>query len=237
MATAGPARETDFDSALKARILADPGLVLDDIDVMRRLVEAGDGALTGQNVIDLRAMAMERLETRLIRLEETHQAVITAAYDNMASVQLVQRAVLRLLEEVALEEFLAALEGDVTRILRLVSIRVVLEVPQDGEGPVPRRAGAALALAEPGAVAAALEGHGGREAVLRDRVADRELHGARGVAVRSEALVRLDLGPGRAPGLLVMGSADPEQFRPGQATDLLAFFAASLGRMLRRWLP
>ena len=54
--------------------------------------------------------------------------------------------------------------------------------------------------------------------------------------VRSEACLRLDFGQGRLPGMLVMGSEDPNMFTPQQGTDLLSFFANTFERTMRRWL-
>ena len=62
------------------------------------------------------------------------------------------------------------------------------------------------------------------------------VHGPRAGEVRSEAVLRLDLGAGLRPGMLVLGSADPRHFAPGQGTDLLAFFGATCERIMRRWL-
>lgn len=243
MATAGPARQPDMDTALRQRILADPGLVLDDPELMRALAEAGEAA-AGGNVVDLRAMAMARLEARLARLEETHRAVIAAAYENLSAATQVQRAVLRLLEETGFEGFLDALGGDVAAILRVRSVRLVLESAQAGaEDPSLRRVADRLAVVPAGGVAAAMSA--GRSAPVRRQIVLRHcaggplaeaLHGACAAAIRSEALMRLDLGEGRLPGLLVLGSEDGQQFRPGQGTDLLAFFAGDFERAMRRWL-
>ena len=54
--------------------------------------------------------------------------------------------------------------------------------------------------------------------------------------VRSEACLKLDFGPGRLPGLLVMGAEDPHMFSPQQGTDLLTFFTGVFERAMRRWL-
>ena len=54
--------------------------------------------------------------------------------------------------------------------------------------------------------------------------------------IRSEACLRLDLGEGRLPGMLVFGSEDPHQFKPTHGTDLLTFFAGVFERAMRRWL-
>ncbi|MEO9865167.1 DUF484 family protein, partial [Yoonia sp.] len=48
--------------------------------------------------------------------------------------------------------------------------------------------------------------------------------------------LKLDFGPNRLPGMLVMGSEDPHQFTPQQGTDLLTFFGGVFERAMRRWL-
>ena len=62
------------------------------------------------------------------------------------------------------------------------------------------------------------------------------LYGAAAPELRSEACLRLDLGPGRLPGLLLMGSEDPHQFSPQHGADLLTFFGGVFERCMRRWL-
>ena len=54
--------------------------------------------------------------------------------------------------------------------------------------------------------------------------------------IRSEACLKLDLGEGRLPGLLVLGAEDPHMFHPQQGTDLMTFFAGVFERAMRRWL-
>ena len=56
------------------------------------------------------------------------------------------------------------------------------------------------------------------------------------LGIRSEALLKLDFGAGRLPGMLALGAEDPHQFKPTHATDLLAFFAGVFERTMRRWL-
>ena len=230
-----------MDPALRARLMADPGLVLDDAEVMRALAEAA-GADLGGNVVDLRALAMERLEGRYARLEATHRAVIAAAYENLSTTHQMQRAVLRLLEETEFEGFLTALGGDVAEILRVDTVRLVLESAEAGEDAALQRMERVLAIRPPGTVAEALAGGRGgppvrRAIVLRETEdADPGLHGPRAGRVRSEALMRLDLGAERLAGLLVFGAEEAAQFRPGQGTDLLGFFAGAFERAMRRWL-
>src|SRR6056297_2106750 len=87
------------------RIIEDPEAILEDADVMKALIAANEKYL-GNNIVDLRGIAMERLEARLDRLEDTHRSVIAAAYENLAGTNQIHRAVLRMLDPVEFEVFL-----------------------------------------------------------------------------------------------------------------------------------
>ena len=54
--------------------------------------------------------------------------------------------------------------------------------------------------------------------------------------IRSEAALPLDMGPGRLPGMLVLGAEDPYLFTAQQGTELLSFFGNVFERMMIRWL-
>jgi uncharacterized protein len=224
---------------LRNLILARPERLLDDRDVMNALVAANDRTL-GQNVVDLRGIAMQRLETRLERLEDTHRSVIAAAYENLAGTNQVHRAVLTLLDAPDFEGFIAALGTDVARTLRVDFVRLVLETVQDDgpANPALRRLGDVLQIAPRGFVLNYMTG--GRSLASRPVV----LRAVTGLAalvhgtgdIRSEAVLRLDLGQDRLPAMLVFGSGDPHQFKSAHGTDLLGFFAGAFERLMRRWL-
>ena len=289
---------------LRARILLDPDLILGDPAVMRALVARGagrgrDGCEDGK-VVDLRTVAVARLEARLGRLEAAHRTVIAAAYENLAGTQQVHRAILRLLDARSLRGFVDGLSGEVAAILRLDAVRLVVEdaAPGGGEAaaPTPLRppaagpeaaagpsgvaaaagpsgvaaaagpsgvaavaandagppsvlgtamgaaAGAGLRVVPPGWIAGrvAAPGAGSARVILRrGAVLLAEGGGAGGVpmgSIGSEAWLVLDLGGARGRGLVVLGSGDPDQFAPGQGTELLEFLAGVLERALRGWL-
>ncbi len=229
-----------IDAQLRARILADPELILDDRDLMHALISANERAM-GSNIVDLRGLAMERLETRLDRLEDTHRTVIAAAYENLAGTNQVHRALLKMLDPVSFEDFLKGLGTDVAQILRVDCLRLVLETQTDGsEDNTVRKMGAVLSSAPEGFIREYLtDGRGGqiRQVTLRQiHSGEATVHGSKADDIRSEACLLLNLGTGRLPGLLVMGSEDPHQFSPQQGTDLLAFFAGVFERIMRRWL-
>lgn len=222
---------------LKRRIIEDPDVILDDRDVMRALAAAG-AAQQPTNVVDLRGIAMERLEARLERLEDTHRTVIAAAYENLTGTNQIHRAVLRLLEAVSFDGFLHALEGDLVEILAVDSLRLLLETHASGADAATavNRFDSVVTLVEPG-FSARYAGQPGRPVVLRRiRGADPLVHGSNADWIASEACIQLDFGEGRLPGLLALGAEDPHQFAPNQGTDLLTFFGAVFERAMRRWL-
>ena len=228
-----------MDSALREKIMAQPDVILEDRALMNALIAANE-RMMGANIIDLRGIAMERLEARLGRLEDTHRSVIAAAYDNLAGTNQVHRAILRMLDPIEFELFLHDLGGPVADILRVACIRLVLESVQNDSDPVIQRLGDVLSVAEPGFVNDYLTG--GRDARQRQvtlrqmQEGSPAIYGEAAGWIRSEACLRLDFGAGRLPGMLVMGAEDPHQFNPSQGTDLLAFFAGVFERAMRRWL-
>lgn len=235
----GKTEPAGIDDALRAEILARPDAILADRDLMRALVDADETAL-GHNVVDIRGIAIQRLEARLGRLEDTHRGVLAAAYENLVGTTQVHRAVLRLLEPTEFDAFLRCLGRDVADILRVERIRLVLESHRDDFGPLVRRLGGVLQVAEPGFVDDYMtHGRGGtaRPVVLRDvRAGEGGLYGRDAERIGSEAVIRLELGQNRLPGLLGLGASDAQQFTPNQGTDLLEFFGGAFERAMQRWL-
>ena len=138
-----------IEDALREAIISQPDVILDDTDVMQALIAANEKAMGG-NIVDLRGIAMERLETRLDRLEDTHRSVIAAAYDNLAGTNQIHRAILRMLDPVEFEPFLRDLAGEVADILRVDAVKLVLESVQNDNDPTVNRLGDVLSVAEPG---------------------------------------------------------------------------------------
>lgn len=223
---------------IRDRILADPSMLLEDAEVMRALVAANDRAM-GENIVDLRGVAMRRLEGRLDRLENTHRSVIAAAYENLAGTNIVHRAVLQILEPASFEAYLAVIGKGLRETLRVDSTRLLLE-SQHASDLLAAQLDEALCVVEEGFVERYVTA--GREGVARPVVLRQivsggaQTHGGMAPHIRSEAVMRLDLGAGRLPGMLVLGAEDPHHFSPSQGTDLLTFFARVFQISLRRWL-
>lgn len=221
----------------RARLLARPELILADRDLMRALIGARETEI-GENVIDIRGRAMQALESRLDRLETTHESVISTAYENQTGMNTVHRAVLSLLEPMDFEGFLENLESTVAPILRVETLRLVMET--GGALPEPESSGPLVIVPEntiAGLISGGRRMPRGDDIVLRPIAAETlPIHGDARAPLRSEALLPLDLGPGRRPALLMMGSADTGRFNPAQGTDLLRFFGQTFRLVLLSWL-
>lgn len=228
-----------LEETLRDAIIAKPDAILDDQAVMQALI-AADDRTKGDNVIDLRGVAMERLESRLDRLEDTHRSVIEAAYENLSSTNQVHRAILRMLDATEFELFLRDLAGPVASILRVEAITLVLETAQGDRDAGGQHLNGALTLVEPGFVESYMAG--GRKGSARQislrplKNAQPRIYGDKSELIRSEACLRLNFGEGTLPGLLIMGSSDAAHFGPQQGTDILTFFAGVFERTMRRWL-
>ncbi|TVQ58863.1 MAG: DUF484 family protein [Rhodobacteraceae bacterium] len=241
--TAAPEARTPGDetAALKARIAAEPALILDDRELMQALIAAG--APQGRNVVDLRGALVGRLESRLDQLSRTHRSVIAAAYENLAGVSQVHRATLALLDAESFEAVLAALLDETPAIIAVDAARLCIEVDDDGSDPA---AGLPSALAErvvalpEGGVAAyvALGDAPEREGVwLRPTPPEAELlYGDEAGRLGSEALIALDLGDGRV-GVVAFAAEDARRFSPDHGVDLVVFLGGVISRVLRRRLP
>ena len=221
---------------LREKIIQNPDFLLEDPDVMRALVAAND-VKKGNNIVDLRSVAMERLEARFDRLEDTHRNVIAAAYDNLAGTNQIHRAILRMMDATSFDTFLADLQGDVADTLRVDAMRLVLESTQPQAS---HDMGPMVSLVYQGFADDYITGGrkmAARQITLRPiRNVAASLFADPATSIRSEACLRLDLGPDALPAMLVMGAADAQQFSPQQGTDLLTFFGGVFERVLRRWL-
>lgn len=217
---------------LRARILAAPDVILNDAQVMEALVRAGDEG-RGRNVVDLRGAAMARLETRIDRLTDMHRTVVAAAYDTIAGMQQVHRAVLAILDFEDAAALAAEVEAVVAPILKVDRLRILVEA--DGEPAIPGDEGG-LAVVPVGFVSHFLgeEGKDRRVTLRQVGEAQRTVYG--GIDVGSEACLALEFGAERQPGLALLGATDPGRFSPRQGTDLLEFLAGALERVIGRHL-
>jgi len=231
-----PQDAAQAEKILRDFIIENPRIVLDAPDVMRALLATHDETL-GQNIVDLRSVAMRRLEAQLGRLEETNRSVIAAAYDNLAGTQQIHSALLKIMEPTDFGGFLTMIGTEMVDILRIDYACLIVETQNQNPDPNLAPLGPFVKPAPSGFLANYLSQNLVEKVTLR-RVTEPNIFvypeaiGPMG----SEACLQLDFGAGTLPGLLILAAKDAEQFSPAQGTDLLTFFATIFERALRRWL-
>ena len=117
-----------MEETTRAELLADPSIILDDKELMESLLTATDIKL-GNNVVDLRNVAMSRLTHKLGELEGTHKSVVAAAYQNLLGTKQIHQAVIELMSMNNLDQFVLSLKSDLLKILNVDCIFILVESP------------------------------------------------------------------------------------------------------------
>lgn len=184
------------------------------------------------NVLDLQQIMVQRLQRRVAQLKDIQADLIEATSFNALARERVHSAVLRLLDAKSFEElidFIISADG-LAQALDIDAIVLCVESATEVSGIGVR----GVRILENGGVERIL---GLAPYALADHVvASRSLYGAIAEEIGSEALIRLDFSQSAPPGLLVIGSRDPDHFHPSQAGDLIEFIARIAERCIRLWL-
>jgi uncharacterized protein YigA (DUF484 family) len=225
------ALRTPTDDEIEAFLLRRPEVLRENPALLARLAAPdrhdGDG-----KVVDLQRHMLDRLGGEVRRLRDTQGALLAASRTNLATQAQIHQAVIALLDAPGREHFLHAVTQDLPQILDLDAMALVIE----GRAPGPKWIGGSdIRLLRRGEVEKLLGA--GRDIVLRTETERSEsLFGPATDLVRSDALVRLDLGSDHPPALLAFGARVPTRFHPGQGTELLRFLCRVIERLLRLWL-
>ena len=183
----------------------------------------------GQGVVDIRDMAVRRLQDELRDMRSGTDDLIQSARLNLSLLKRTHQAVL------------AVLQGDEAGTLgQTVADDLPLLLDVDVAGLAFENAGTLPARSTP--LATLAEGYVDRLArrerpiVLRPRArGDERLYGGGAGLVESDALARLEPGNGHPPGILALGSRRAGTFDEDQASDLLSFVARVMEHCVRQW--
>ena len=115
-----------MDDKLREEILAKAQEILNDETLLGALIEASDKNF-GNKVVDIRSVAMKKMDGELKKLKRSNQQVIATAYENLVGMKQVHQVVLKSLEQNNLDEFITNLNTEGCDILRVDCIRLGLE--------------------------------------------------------------------------------------------------------------
>ncbi len=230
------------DQELKQLILANPDIILNDPDILLVLGKTQNPDL-GENVVDIRNVAINKLEKCLFEAEEFNRVALQAASENFQGAISIFNAILVLLEARSLEEFFHKV---LTRIPKLINVDYVRFVQLTGNSSLPPLVDV-TSLAVKNLTNHELNRYLGFEGkdlyddgVVMRRVSkgNSNIYGNLAKHVKSEAIIDLSLDSDHDFTLtfLILGSTLPDMFDVGMETDLLERFGTGFARIIELFL-
>ena len=227
----GPAKHKPGDgqtgeAEVKAFLERHPDFLLENPTLLRTLTPPA--RQDGDTVLDMQRFMVDRLQAEVEQLSSTQSDLIAATRSNMSSQSQIHKAVVALVESTDLEHLIHTATHDFAQILDIDVVTISIE-------PAPGHPGVGgIYVLEPGTIDRLL---GERRDLLLRETADQTdvIFGPAAALVRSDALVRLELGDFATAGLFALGSREASRFHPGQGTELLSFLARTLERCILAW--
>jgi uncharacterized protein YigA (DUF484 family) len=188
---------------------------------------------TDDSVVDLQSYLIQQQRAEIARLEDSRQELIDASRAYLSNQARTQAAALALIGAQTVEALSEAITADLPMRLDIDAVTLCFESGRQVD-PTPLSV-LPVRWLEPGVVGRVLPD--GRDVALLDNADDaRALFGEGAGLANSAGALRLNALHGKPPGLLALGSRSSDDFRPGRATDHLAFLGMVLDTCLRRTL-
>lgn len=210
-------------------LLSHPEFLLDHVEVLRQI--APRGRWSGDDVVDLQSVLIDRSQETIDDLRSAAQSVIQTSRSNMSVQTRTHEAILAMLDAGGFDDLLRVLNEDWPRLL---DVDVVCLGFEFARAPMPALINP-LSRQLPLGLVRQMLGPDMNVCLFTDLVDDGTLFGEGAGLAHSAALVRVDAGFELPPGLLCLGARE-DTFAPGQGTELLAFLGNALALTVRRWL-
>ena len=230
-----------MDDKLREEILAKTQEILNDEMLLRALIEASDKNL-GSKIVDLRSVAMQKMDGELKKLKRSNQQVIATAYENLVGMKQVHQVVLKSLEQNNFDEFITNLDTEACDILRVDCIRLGLETHYSLQNTEKNdsKLFELLDLYPVDFVDTYIsqgENNGTDDVVLRPTPKGSEqVYGKLSKNLKSEGCIKLKIGNEKIIGILALASKEREKFTAQQGVELLKFMGSVFERRISHWL-
>jgi len=201
-------------------------------EVLVKMESPGRYTDAPKGVVDFQTVMVDRLRDEVQNLAACTQDVIETSRNNMTYLTRTHAAVLALLSAHDAAHMARIITDDLPLLLDVDFVAFGFE--QDIKAETALRLPGVRML--PFGYIDAQVGVGGDVALVQDLMDDGTLFADQSENVQSAALARLRASPHTASGMLVLGSATPGAFHPGQGTDLLNFLARTTEKLFSKWL-
>ena len=230
-----------MDDQLREEILAKAHEILNDETLLRALIEASDKNL-GSKIVDLRSVAMQKMDGELKKLKRSNQQVIATAYENLVGMKQVHQVVLKSLEQNNFDEFITNLDTEACNILRVDCIKIGLETHSSLQSieKYDSKLSKLLDLYPVNFVDTYIsqgENNNTDDVILRPTPKGSEqLYGKVSKNLKSEGCIKLRIGNKKIIGILALASKERAKFTAQQGVELLKFMGSVFERRISHWL-
>ena len=230
-----------MDDKLREEILAKAQEILNDETLLRALIEASDKNL-GSKIVDIRSVAMKKMDGELKKLKRSNQQVVATAYENLVGMKQVHQVVLRSLEQNNFDEFITNLNTEACDILRVDCIRLGLETHSSLQNNENNESNLSelINLYPVNFVDTYISQgkiNGTDEVVLRPTPkGSDQVYGKHSKNLKSEGCIKLKIGNEKIIGILALASNEKEKFTAQQGVELLKFLGSVFERRISHWL-
>ena len=230
-----------MDDKLREEILAKAHEILNDETLLRALIGASDKNL-GSKIVDLRSVAIQKMDGELKKLKRSNQQVIATAYENLVGMKQVHQVVLKSLEQNNFDEFVTNLNTEACDVLRVDCIKLGLETHSLLQNTEKNgsKLSKLLDLYPVNFVDTYIsqgENNGSDDIILRPiPKGSEQLYGKISKTLRSEGCIKLKIGNEKIVGILALASKEREKFTAQQGVELLKFMGSVFERRISHWL-
>jgi len=230
-----------MDNKLREEILTKAHEILNDEILLKALIGASDKNLGGK-IVDLRSVAMQKMDGELKKLKRSNQQVIATAYENLVGMKQVHQVVLKSLEQNNFDEFITNLDTEACDILRVDCIKLGLETHYSLQNTEKNdsKLFELLDLYPVDFVDTYIsqgENNGTDDVVLRPTPKGSEqVYGKLSKNLKSEGCIKLKIGNEKIIGILALASKEREKFTAQQGVELLKFMGSVFERRISHWL-
>jgi len=230
-----------MDDKLREEILAKSQEILNDETLLKALIEASDKNL-GNKIVDIRSLAIKKMDGELKKLKRSNQQVIATAYENLVGMKQVHQVVLKSLEQNNFGEFITNLNTEACDILRVDCIKLGLETHSSIKNNKNYKSNFSelLDLYPVNFVDTYIsqgEKNSADDVVLRPTpTGSDQLYGKHAKNLKSEGCIKLNIGNEKIIGILALASNEREKFTAQQGVELLEFMGSVFERRISHWL-
>ena len=230
-----------MDDKLREEILTKAHEILNDEILLKALIGASEKNLGGK-IVDLRSVAMQKMDGELKKLKRSNQQVIATAYENLVGMKQVHQVVLNSLEQNNFDEFIANLDTEACDVLKVDCIKIGLETHSSLQNTEKYDSNLSKLLDFypvnfVDTYISQGENNGSDDVVLRPTPKGCEqLYGKLSKNLKSEGCIKLEIGNEKIIGILALASKEREKFTAQQGVELLKFMGSVFERRISHWL-